>query len=277
MILLLPLTARAQTAPPAGVPPLSTLLAGSIYEPWGALAGAAFGNGAAGGTETLAYGSRDRLSSLTTTGADASATGSTNLSGSEQVKKGAAPTQASGAVKIYGDEQSVQVAAQAGTGSVGIGGAEFEFQMCGPPGRYSGVLKPACREVWASGTVSITVQGQAFSAGYGQGSTSASLAAALAAAVNSGSRYATAVAAGGEVHLTARTTGSATDYSLSAAATSSDSSERAAFSAAASGAAFTGGRSASTYYDAGTVEITINGQEITASFGQGSTSASVAA
>jgi phage tail sheath gpL-like len=125
-----------------------------------------------------------------------------------------------------------------GVGSVTISGFERSKVINPCPTR------PCPITIFDAGTVSVTVNGVTSSTGYGQGSTSASLATALASAVNGNvNSFVTASASGSTVTLTAKLVGSATDYSLSASATTNDATNfpGGSFSVATSGSTLTGG------------------------------------
>jgi RHS repeat-associated protein len=135
-------------------------------------------------------------------------------------------------------------AATSGSGSVTISGSEQSTQVCtqhlagGDCGRY--VTR------YDSGTVSITVNGVLSSVSYGQGSTSSSIATALSSAINSNGSINSLVSASTSsttVSITAKQGGSQTNYSLSAAATTSDPTDfpDGSFYAGPSGSSLTGG------------------------------------
>jgi RHS repeat-associated protein len=133
-----------------------------------------------------------------------------------------------------------------------------------------------------SGIVTIVVNSFTKQVSYGSSSTVTSLASALASAFNGDSLspvLATTnngVCSTNVVCLTAKVTGSNTNYSLSASSQTNDSTDfgNGSFAAARSGANLTGGTSA--VYDAGTVWITINGTQTLVSYGQTSTVATIA-
>jgi IPT/TIG domain/Galactose oxidase, central domain len=130
------------------------------------------------------------------------------------------------------------------TGSVTIAGSEqvYSGNPCEP---YS-----SCPfTLYDSGTVTPTVNGVALSGGYGAGGaawsgTPSTVASSLAIAINSNtSSPVTATANGAVVTLTAKTTGSATDYSFSATSATAFSTyfSHPSFTATASGTTLTGG------------------------------------
>ncbi|HWR14143.1 MAG TPA: RHS repeat-associated core domain-containing protein [Terriglobales bacterium] len=108
----------------------------------------------------------------------------------------------------------------------------------GGSGNLSGGHDAVYSTTYDSGTTNITINGQQVSYAWsGSGTTPASVASGLSSAVNTTSTYATATVNGGTVYLTARTTGAATNYSLS----SSISQQYGSFSSSPSGSAFIGG------------------------------------
>ena len=134
--------------------------------------------------------------------------------------------------------------------------------------------------IYDSGTSTITVNGHGTSYSWsGSGTTTSSIASGLAASINSDSAASvTASSSASTVNLTAKSTGASTNYSLASSSTydSADFSS-ASFASSNSGSALTGGHdTGATTYDSGTVWITINGTQYSVSYGQGSSSSSVA-
>jgi RHS repeat-associated protein len=134
--------------------------------------------------------------------------------------------------------------------------------------------------VYDSGSSTITVNGHSNIVSWsGSGTTSSSIAAALASNINGdSSAFVNASASGATINLTARAAGASTDYSLSSSYTydSADFSS-SSFTSSNSGAALTGGRDAgATLYDSGSVWITLSGTRYSVSYGQGSSSSSLA-
>ena len=131
-----------------------------------------------------------------------------------------------------------------------------------------------------SGTSTITVNGHGDTVSWsGSGTTSPSIASSLASTINADSgAFVTASASGATVNLTAKAAGASTDYSLSSSYTY-DTTDFASssFTSSNSGGALTGGRDAgATIYDSGSVWITLNGTQYSASYGQSSSSTSLA-
>jgi RHS repeat-associated protein len=132
-----------------------------------------------------------------------------------------------------------------------------------------------------SGTSTITVNGHSDTVNWsGSGTTTSSIASSLASTINADSgAFVNASASGATtVNLTARVAGVSTDYLLSSSYTY-DSADFASssFTSSNSGATLVGGRDAgATVYDSGSVWIILNGTQYSASYGQGSSSSSLA-
>lgn len=199
-----------------------------------------------------------------------------------------AGSKSGGTLSISGTLRSQSgVGAAAGSGSVTISGSEqCSFSpppQCQPPmpcciGLYSDPwahselrsLHLALQSICDSGTVKITVNGHSDSVGYGS-DTPSSIAINLANAINADSgAYVRASASGGTVYLTAKTTGAATNYTLSSSYTF-DSADFGApsFTTANSGSTLTGGADGSTVTDSGTVTVTIGSFTASTSYGPG--------
>jgi len=187
-----------------------------------------------------------------------------------------AGVQASGNTGVSGTLQSKSnVGASngsAGTGSVNIAGAENSVYI--PGDRYCNMwnengdcvdweINPGST-VYDAGTVTITVNGHGDSYTYGQNDTPSSIALGLANRINADSAApVNASASGSQVFLTAKTTGTATNYSL-ASTYSYDTGDFSgpSFTTSKSGSTLTGGTNGSngtTVYDSGTVTITLGG------------------
>lgn len=97
-----------------------------------------------------------------------------------------------------------------------------------------------------SGSVWITLNGTQYSVSYGQSSSSSSLASSLASAISAGS-LANASASGSGISITAKTTGSSTNYSLSSGSSTSQpgSFSSPSFSISVSGSSLAGGADSS--------------------------------
>lgn len=143
---------------------------------------------------------------------------------------------------FYDGQQPFTTGAVPGSGSVTISGTEGQYTVflnscC----LYDhGVCVEHCTEkVWDTGTVSITVNGSTESTGFGQSSTSSSIASALGSAINGNSSFpVTASVSGTTISLVSKSAGSGTNYSLS----TSVSSHAGSFAASASGSTLTGGK-----------------------------------
>ncbi len=195
---------------------------------------------------------------------------------------GTSGSSGTGTASVSGSEQSAS--GTPGKGTVTINGSEQSFQYCDPDGNCGGLTYD-----W--GYVSLTVNGVTVYANYGQGGsyatdTTSSVAASLASAVNASTTIpVTATFSGSTVTLTAKTTGTASDYAISSSEYSglvatypcgSYSPCPYASFYATSGSHLTGGSSSGTTYDSGAVWITVNGFQASANYGQGSTASSLA-
>ncbi|HTW80609.1 MAG TPA: hypothetical protein VME23_13770, partial [Terracidiphilus sp.] len=182
-----------------------------------------------------------------------------------------APT---GTISLSGSEQSKLVGQAAGTGWVSVSGSEQSttiYVSCGPHGQ-------TCPQtIYDSGTVTATINGTPYTTGYGQNFTTSTVATNLAAVINNGSLV-TATANGSTISLTARTTGSSTNYSLSVSSATSNPQyfSSPSFTLGESGSSLTGGSNGSTSYDTGTITASVNGVYASANWGQGSTPNTIA-
>src|SRR5262249_53846676 len=192
----------------------------------------------------------------------------------------------SGSVTLSGTLQSkAGTAAAAGHVSITISGAEMSTTIdpCYnpdiiPPDGGSGPSCPQTR--YDSGTVTITVNGHADSAGYGVGSTPATIASGLAAAINADSAApVTASASGSVVTLTSKITGTAGNYTFSTTSATNDIADFGGPSFAASpvSGSLTGGTNAGPpVYDHGTCTVSVNGTAYNQGYNQGDTPSTIA-
>lgn len=172
----------------------------------------------------------------------------------------------SGSVTISGSEQSSTQTATSGTTTIIVSGSPQSTSV-GCPNH--------CTDIYNSGSVYVTINGTQYSGGYGGSTIDApTVASGLAGSMNRGGLV-TASVSGSTITVTALATGSATNYSVSTSCSYSPYFTSCGFSA--SGGNMTGGSDASTTYDNGTVSAIVNGTTSSASYGQGSTNASVAA
>jgi RHS repeat-associated protein len=146
----------------------------------------------------------------------------------------------------------------------------------GDPYNFTAVEVLAAIVSYDTGTVTLTVNGHGDIVSYGQNDTPSTVATALANAINGDSAAfvnATPATNSGNqfLDLTARTTGSSSDYAVSTtSATNNSNFTRASF----------GGSSTSlspgSVFDSGTVSVTVNGVQSTASYSPGDTASTVA-
>lgn len=129
------------------------------------------------------------------------------------------------------------------TWNSGQGFTSAAYSVSPSSGNLTGGQDATYTTTYDSGNVSITVNGFAKSATFGQGSTGDSIATALRTAFNNDSASpVTAGGAAGQVTLTSKLTGSATNYSLSSSRTwNSGTFAQASFNTSNSGSTLTGG------------------------------------
>jgi len=158
----------------------------------------------------------------------------------------------------------------------------YSCSSCGSYTSYSG-MSGGTNPFYDNGTVSVTVNGVQASVSYGQNSTAANLASALVTAINGNTSIPVAAGVSGTtVSLTAKTTGTGTDYSLSVSSVTSNThfqSGSTSFPISRSGAALTGGQNAvyTTVYDSGSCTVTVNSHGDSSSWsGSGTTISSIA-
>ena len=191
----------------------------------------------------------------------------------------AAATYANGSVTVSGTEQSGNSQpASSGQTTITISGQEHSV--------ITNCFRNHCTTVWDTGTVTITVAGfSAKTINYGQGDTPATVAWKLSCAFhNDGTSAAdascpTSAGSSTQVVLTARATGTVSNYSFTTSSATTDTTGNffsASFTAAPASGAFSGGQNASSTPDTGNVTITINGTPYTTSFGSGDTSNTIA-
>jgi RHS repeat-associated protein len=130
--------------------------------------------------------------------------------------------------------------ATSGTGSVAIAGTEqgpVQY-TCGPNGQQC--------QMYDQGQITVTVNGTAYHYNYGQNDTYLTISSTLASTINAGTLvYATA--SNGVISLTAKTTGSITNYSLTTSVSwNTTYFAHASFTATPSGSTLTGGTDAFT-------------------------------
>ncbi len=149
--------------------------------------------------------------------------------------------------------------ATSGTGSITITGGPDQTttrQVCGIV--IDGVRRCTTETIYDAGTVTAAVGSVSYSVYYNSFSTTSSLASAIAAAIAAdSSSVVTAAASGATIYLTAKATGTSTDYALSASAATSETAyfSRPSFEATLSGAELAGGANA-VYSGAGVLAET---------------------
>lgn len=179
-------------------------------------------------------------------------------------------TSGSGTISISGSLQTGTNPGTKATGSFTVNGTEGVIStprhcyadpdtglwICDPPST-----------TYDSGTVNVSVNGWTASASYGQNSTSASVAAALASAFGASGSPVSASYSGSTVYLTANQAGP--NYSMSSSSQTDDPADfTPSFTVSLSGANMTGGAYPSTTYDSGTLAVSVNGFQASASYNQ---------
>ncbi len=184
-------------------------------------------------------------------------------------------THSAGTITVAGSEASfTSTSATSGSAVLTVSGAEGTHQVC--TSRWvNGRFIQFCYYVDDTGSLNVTINGFTSTASYGTGSTVSSVATSLAAGFNGTGSPVTATLSGSTVTVTAKTTGTASNYPISI--TGDD------FTISYPYSTLTGGQNASTVYDAGTATVTISSASPTFSYttvpvnwGQGTTSASLA-
>jgi phage tail sheath gpL-like len=240
--------------------------------------------GQSSASATLAAALANQINSDTAAQLTATASGSTvNLAGvmyittlGGSVRKTGAPAVCApltGTVTISGTEQSTTTG-----GSPGAPGTGGTITISGTDRK----IVNSDGTNFDTGDVIVTVGPTSKDILYSKTSTNVNLASAVAAAfTNDPSSVVTATASGSSVSFTSRTVGASTNYAVSTSAASNFGFPftGTSFTVSPASTALTGGQNAvagGTTFDAGTVTITVNGTPYTISYGQGSTSASVA-
>ncbi|HEY1527869.1 MAG TPA: RHS repeat-associated core domain-containing protein [Candidatus Angelobacter sp.] len=186
-------------------------------------------------------------------------------------------TTATGSLTVSGTEQSANSQpATSGRATIGIGGFEVTAQSC---------IGTRCFTIYDTGRVTVTVAGfPAKTVGYGRFDTAATVAWALSCAFHNDTASAAdascPVSAGTstQVVLTARATGTASDYSFTTSSATDDGSTNffnPSFTATPASGAFSGAQNASSTPDTGSVAVTLNGTPYSTSFGSGDTSTTI--
>ena len=243
-----------------GNPP--TMFSALHYDGFGSELSASIGNG---GSEVYGYDPRGRLESFTATAPGG-------------VVDPATP--GTGTVTVNGSEKSASNPATAGTGTVTITGSERNTIVNECPNAPT-PPNPCNVTFYDEGYVKITVNGYAVEADYSQtlNTTAAAMASALTSLLNASGSPVTASLSGAVITLTAKATGTSSNYSLSAssATTETPTFSGSSYGAQPSGSTLTGGTNSSTTYDAGTVSITVDQSlKVSVSYGSGSTGTSLA-
>ena len=131
--------------------------------------------------------------------------------------------------------------------------------------------------IYDAGTCTVAINGTQYSKTFGQGDTTSTIASGLAGVISGGS-LASATASGATISLTAKSGGTASNYSLTSSCSYNSSNfSGPSFTESASGSTLTGGTNGSAAAtDAGTVQMSVGGYSATANYGNGTGQDSIA-
>jgi RHS repeat-associated protein len=179
-------------------------------------------------------------------------------------------TPATGSVTIGGSEQ--QTSTSGSQSSIVISVSGDEQSICS---RYTG--DTCTRYLYDSGTVTMTVDGCTTSTSYGASSTQGTIGNNLAAGFSCSTVTASSDGLGNVTFRSVAYSSSA-DYPFSASASTNNPGTfgSGSFEVYPASGNMSGGSDPTTIYDSGTVQITVNGEQHSVSYGQGSTASSVA-
>ncbi len=189
-------------------------------------------------------------------------------------------TPSAGSITISGtDAAPVTTPTTHGTGGVSFSGGDGMHPTCttitNPYTTYTTCGNPLIPD---SGWIYVTIGSSppfTAAASFNSTSTGSTIAAGLAAALNVSGSPVTAVASGSTITITAVVAGPGGNYPFTVSTYSNGSGD---FSYQSSGASLQGGQTGGTFYDTGTMSVTVNvnGAAAQANWGQGSTASSVA-
>jgi len=208
------------------------------------------------------------------------ASGVLAVNGTLQSTSGATSQPGKGSVTLAGSEQSKSVvtqAAKAASGTVTIGGTEGSTtsdpcaDQGGTFGPGGGGVSSCPQTTWDTGSVTVTINGLAKTANYGQFSTPATIATDLAGQFGSNATF-RVTSSSNVLTVTAQTAGSAGNSITLSGGFYGD------FSATASSGTLTGGSDSisTTSYDSGACTVSVNGTAYSTNFGQGDTVGAIA-
>ena len=174
--------------------------------------------------------------------------------------------------------------ATSGTGTLTVTGSDGTYQYCTTTYQcvpsdsqcWTRIPNTTCNTYPNTGTLTVTINGFTSSASYASGTTDAAIATALTTGFNASGSPVTAVRSGSSFTLTAKTTGTASNYPITI-------SNGGGYSISAP-ASLTGGVNANPVYDAGTATAIITSNAVsppvsyaaTVNWGNGDTPATVA-
>jgi RHS repeat-associated protein len=191
----------------------------------------------------------------------------------------AAATSATGSVTVNGTEQSGNSQpATSGQATITISGQEQSVTNC---------IGTRCFTTYDTGTVTVTVNGfSAKTVSYGRGDMPATVAWKLSCAFhNDGASAAdascpTSAGSSTQVVLTARATGTGSNYSFTTSSATTDTTGNffsASFAAGPASGSFTGGQNASSTPDTGSITVTISGTPYAYNYGASDNAGTIAA
>ncbi len=172
-------------------------------------------------------------------------------------------TSGAGSITVTGSLQSSTTSGTKATGWFTVSGSDDFVVDCGP----SGECGPHPPKTWDSGWINVVINGAAAATGYGQNSNASTMASSLVSQLNP-NPVTYSDPGTGTITVTADTPGP--NYSLSGSVQSNDVADFGAgsFSVAVSGPTLTGGVYPVTTYDSGTLTVTVNGFQASASYNQ---------
>ena len=177
-------------------------------------------------------------------------------------------TQSYGSISLAGTEQQTNGTPTQATGTITITGAEGSHQVCTNI-RVSGKIIQVCNSVADTGTLAVTINGFVAQSAYGTGTTDSNLAAALATALNASGSPVVASSTNNVVTMTSVAAGPGSNYPFSV-------SNGTDFAGTDSGSTLLGGTAGPVIYDAGSINVTLNGTLASIAYNSASTPQSLA-
>ena len=185
-------------------------------------------------------------------------------------------TPGSGSITISGSLSSSTTSGTKATGWFTVSGTDtFVYACQSNPNILCNPNPRLNSKIWDTGSVSVTINGVQGSASYSQNSTDAGLASSIASGLSPSPVTYTSNGAG-TINVTANVPGP--NYSMSGTSATGDPTDfsGASFSVQVSGSTLTGGVYPVTTYDSGTLTVTVNGFQASASYSQNQNSTAAA-